>query len=263
MGDRYAAPVTIVDLARFLGIPLAVALAGVAVAAASHRLMRGRIDADTSKFLDGLAGGALAFVFFLLAFTVADGRERISSARSVVTEEAAVMHQLRRQLGPEAQQALEGYARSVIADEWESMGAVPPRRSYTTDAALAAFIGACAAAEGSPVAEDLIQLEGLRLQRLQLAHASSPAAFWAAIGFLMAIACVLYGAALAGKVRQLALALYLTGFGLVIALVLELERPFAGVVRITPASIADTIGMAELPARRTLDHRLLSATQAA
>lgn len=230
------------DIARFIGIPLGVAILGLAIAAGTHRALRGRLDSDTTRFVDGLAAGALAFVVFLLAFTVADGRERIAAARSVVTEEAAVILRVRRQADPAAQRALEGYVRSVVSDEWESMGGVSPDRSPKTDAALSALIGACSAVQGSSLSEDLIQLESLRLQRLRLKREGSPGAFWVVIGFLLVTACALLGASVSSRVRQLALALYLAAFGLVIALVLELERPFGGVVRVTPASIADAIG---------------------
>lgn len=229
------------DLVRFLALPAIVASAGLSAALVSFRIMRGRIDAEDAKFLDGLAGGVLAFSFFLLAFTVADGRERISAARAVVTEEASAMHVLRRQAGPEGRLALESYARSVVDDEWASMALGPPGPSPRSAAALDALRAACDSEDMPLVETGLARLETLRVQRLQLANSRSPTAFWVAIGFLLLCGCVLYGAALSSRTRRLALALYLSGLGVVIALVLELEKPFAGVVHVSPAVISDSI----------------------
>jgi len=230
------------DLVRFIGIPAAVALGGVVVSTLAWRLMRDRIDEGSARFMDDLARGTFAFVFFLLAFTVAEGRENMSRARAVVVEEASVLREMARQVGPEARASLDAYARSVVEDEWQTLGLRPPAASAESDDAFAKVIDACVARPSPAIDEDLARLEHLRAQRLQLAHAGSPPAFWAVISILMVAGCVLYGAAVSTPARRRALALYLAGFGLVIALVLELERPFAGLVRVTPEALQGVAG---------------------
>ena len=222
------------DLTRFIGIPAAVALGGVAVSTVAWRAMRLHVDEGSARFMDDLARGTFAFVFFLLAFTVAEGREHMSRARAVVVEEASVLRQMARQVEPAARSTLAAYARTVVEDEWRMLGLRPPESSSESDDAFAGVIDACLGGSLPAVEEDLARLEHLRAQRLQLAHAGSPPAFWAVIAFLMVAGCVFYGAAVTTPARRRALALYLVGFGLVIALVVELERPFAGTVRVSP-----------------------------
>lgn len=230
------------DLVRFIGVPAAVALGGACASTAAWRALHGRIDEGSARFMDDLARGTFAFVFFLLAFTVAEGRENMSRARAVVVEEASVLRQMSRQAEPGVRASLDAYARSVVEDEWQTLGLRPPTASGESDEAFAAVIDACVARPSPSTDADLARLEHLRAQRLQLAHAGSPPAFWAVICILMVAGCVLYGAVVGTPARRRALALYLAGFGLVIALVLELERPFAGLVRVTPEALEGVVG---------------------
>ena len=238
------------DFVRFVGIPAAVALGGVAVSTLAWRAMRDRIDEGSARFMDDLARGTFAFVFFLLAFTVAEGRENMSRARAVVVEEASVLRQIARQVGPEARASLDAYARSVVEDEWRTLGLRPPTASAESDDAFAAVIDACVARRSPAIDEDLARPEHQRAQRLQLAHAGSPPAYWAVISILMVAGCVLYGVVVSTPARRRALALYLAGFGLVIALVLELEHPFAGLVRVTPEALQGVLDARFVPTTR-------------
>ena len=229
------------DVMRFVGIPAFVALGGVAVSAMACRTMRGRVDSDSARFMDDLARGTFAFVFFLLAFTVSEGRESMSRARAVVVEESSVLRQMRRELPEGGRVVLDAYAQSVIEDEWPTLGLLPPERAPESDAAFRELIDVCTDHPERSVDANIARLEHLRAQRLQIAHAGSPPTFWAVIGVLMVAACTMYGAVVTTTARRRALGAYLAGFGLVIALVVELERPFAGLIRVRSDALADVV----------------------
>jgi hypothetical protein len=247
----------ILDLARFVGLPVAVAALGVAVSLAAGRVLRGRIDDDTARLMELLARGSFAFAIFLLALTVAGGRETMSRVRDEAADEASVLRTLRREFvaagGDRACIAnLDGYARSVAADDWPALGARTPKLSARTEEAWQAF-SECAVRGGTPATVAAVaRLEHLRAERLEWARWRSPAVFWVVIGFSLAVGCVMYARPDPSRVRGAVLGLYLTMFGLAIALILELERPFGGLVSVAPTQIeavlAEPAGNAPTPA---------------
>ena len=247
----------ILDLMRFVGLPLAVAAVGVAVSLAGGRVLRGRIDDDTARLMELLARGSFAFAIFLLALTVAGGRETMSRVRDEAADEASVLRTLRRELvvagsDPACIANLDGYARSVAVDDWPALGARTPMLSAGTDAAWKAF-SECALRGGTPARVAAVgRLEHLRAERPEWARWRSPAVFWVVIGFSLAVGCVMYARPDPSRARCAVLGLYLAMFGLAIALIVELERPFGGLVSVAPtpieAVLADSAGNAPTPA---------------
>lgn len=232
----------IADVLRFVGLPPVVAAAGVAVSLAAGRIMRGRIDDETARLMELLARGSFAFAIFLLALTVAGGRETMSRVRDEAAEEASVLRTLHHEFvvsaGDRACIAKLGdYARSIAADDWPALGARSPMPSTKTDAAWEAF-SECAVRGATPsTVAAVARLEHLRAERLEWARWRSPMVFWAVIGFALAVGCIMYARPNPRPARSMMLGLYLTMFGLAIALILELERPFGGLVSVAPTPI--------------------------
>ncbi len=232
------------------------ALAGMAVSAVSFRLFGRRLAVDYTDLVDSVEKSIFAFIVFLLALTLADVRSNFGKAGDSVIAEAFAIRQFSADLelepGPRAtleQAVLIAYAQAVIDDEWLTLGAPVPALSPVAGARLdelRALIRADAAAIGRTLQIDRVwlavgQLENNRQLRLQQATASAPAAFWVVSLLLIAIGAVMTGRAPLDWRRAVVLSGYFGALGVIVALILILDRPFRGDTRVSAEPIRAVI----------------------
>ena len=244
------------DPAIAAGLFVGVALAGIVVSALSYRVFGHHLAEHHSALVDSVEKSIFAFVIFVLALTLADVRSNFGRADDNVIAEAFAIRQLAQDLELQASSradreraALVAYAQAVVDVEWRTLAAAVP--SLATAARnpldeLRALVRADAAEAGRTTQIDRVwsgisSLENNRALRLREATASAPASFWAVTLVLMLIGTGMTGRARLDPRRMVVLAGYFGALGLVIALILILDRPFRGDTSVSAEPIREVI----------------------
>jgi len=263
-------PLASIDSWLLLNIPtfvlgIAIVAISIGVALGGLVLVRRSVELRSLESHHDVAGFVLAVVgvvyAVLLAFVVVVTWEQFEDARATADTEASLVGSLYRDSfaldtgGARLRVALEGYADSVVDDEWPEMSE-NQRESPRTDAALNSVWTAIRAAEpkgdGSTVFYDEAVsrlLDATQDRRTRLLHSgnSLPAPVWWVLIF-GAVICVAF-TYLFGVERFKAQAIIVGALagtiGLVLFLILALDLPFTGDVGVGPTAMEDVIG--ELP----------------
>lgn len=209
---------------------------------------------DTFKVLGPLAG-------LFLSFSLVQSIGQFRGADVNVTREATNIYQLDRSLAgapasaelTSARLALRAYVRSVVSDEWAALREGRDESPATVEAltrlqlaveALVARLPPDARAS-SDVDKNLDDIQDDRASRIGVAHGGLPGVMWWVLlllfALLFACAACLQGAA----ARHPLPILYVTGLGLLAALLFIFDRPFQGEVSISPAPIAKVLAQME------------------
>jgi hypothetical protein len=220
---------------------LLTAALGLAASILGWRVMRGFMSDDLFRLLEILARGTFSFLVFLLALTLTSVRENFVQAESVVAQESLELRQLLR--GPavsgELRAEVAAYARAVADREWPALSEATPRLSPEAGAALDRLRGTCAGDDLRAIA----RIEHLRESRLAHARAGAHAAFWMVMAIVLLVGSFMHGRSPPSRGQLVVLALYLSAFGLVFALIREFERPFSGWVAASPDPIRSVVEM--------------------
>ena len=226
----------------YLMFPIwAVAIAGLGLAAATvgWRVMAPMLDDPLVRLMEILSRGAFGFVIFLLALTLASVRENFLETESTIGREALELRQLVREIqsDPADPRAplVAAYAMATMDRDWPALASSRPSLAPEASAALAALRAECAGSQLAVVG----RIEDLREARLRHARSVAPTMFWTVIAAVLAIAAFLHGRTPQTRGQRIALGLYLSSFGLVIALIREFERPFWGWVQAGAEPIAE------------------------
>lgn len=232
------------------------ALAGIAVSALSYRLCGRHLATDYADVVGSVEKSIFAFIIFVLALTLAEVRNNFGKADDNVIAEAFAIRQLSQDLDLQPstrvareKAALVAYTQSVVDDEWRTLAAVAPALSPVAGARLdelRALVRVDAGDAGRTTQIDRVwsgvnTLDNHRHMRLREATASAPSAFWAVTLVLMLIGVVMTGTARLDRRRAIVLAGYFGALGLVIALILILDRPFRGQTSVAPDPIREVI----------------------
>lgn len=232
------------------------ALAGIGVSAASYRFFGRHLAGDHTELVDSVEKSIFAFIIFVLALTLAEVRSNFSkSDDNVVVEAFAIRHvvmdlELEPSSGAAKERAaLIAYAQAVVDDDWRTLADADPRLAPEATARLdelRALIRADAAANGRTTHIDRVwsainNLENYRQLRLQEATASAPTVFWRVTLLLMLTGAVMTGRARLDWRRAVILSGYFGALGLIIALILMLDRPFRGDTSVSAAPIRAVI----------------------
>lgn len=253
-------------LARATDLQIAVSLyalfgaLGIALSALSYQLLGKRLDDDHRDLAENIEKSIFAFSIFVLALTLTDVRSNFAKASDNVIAEAFTIRQLANDidLDVEGERARErntliGYAKAVVDDEWKTLAQAEPKLSLAAGAYLADLrahlreaivrYGRGPAVERARKAID--DLENQRHLRLQAATASSPVAFWVFTLILMLVGAVMTGRGPVEWRRALVLLQYFGALGLIVALILILDRPFRGETSVSSAPIRSVITQLE------------------
>jgi hypothetical protein len=236
------------DLAIVIGLFVLFAATGIAVSALSYRFVGRRLGVQYDELIDGVEKSVFAFIVFVLALTLADVRSNFAKAGDSVIQETFAVRQLAFDLelqpGVAARaerNALVSYLQAVVDDEWPGLGrsspALSPLASQRLDE-LRKLIRADAAGSGRTPQIDRVWtavggLENSRQLRMQEATASAPPMFWGVMLLLMLVGMVMSGRERIDGTRALVLTGYFGALGLVVALILILDRPFRGETSVT------------------------------
>lgn len=232
------------------------------IASLSRRLFfkNGNAGNDQHTKLAELVNGSfLAFTVFVLAMVLNDVRGNLGRADDAALREASTMARLDLELkvakvpkSLAARQALRAYAKTVVHDDWPSLGANDPGLSAESEAALLGLLESVdAVALNSPrsapaLKSQLDKLQDLRQGRLESATKSVARVFWWTIGAFLFGAMVMNGRHPLDPASVCLITLHIGSIGLVIALILVMDEPFRGQTSIAPDPISKAL--APLPA---------------
>lgn len=200
---------------------------------------------DTFKVLAPLAG---IFIIFCLVQSIGQFR----TAEAEIGREASTLYHLGRELtvapAGDAQRnalvALRTYVDHVVHDEWAVLRAGSDE-SLETEKALIALQHAAEALmvqlpadmHTDEIDKALDLIEDFRADRLEVADGGLPAIMWWVVVLLFAL--IFTGSAyMQGKAARHPLpVLYVTGLGLLAALLFIFDRPFQGEISLSPAPL--------------------------
>lgn len=241
----YDLPNWIVFLGLTTGLPAA-ALAG-------HRLWRRGFTLEYDPEAGGIAMGMLGVVAMilslLLAFCSVAVWEAYSAAESAVASEASVSGELVRDLavygGPaasEAREAVREYLRAVIAEEWPAMAeggcSEPTAHKFNAIFHKAAVINPGTAREEillTEVWDKTNELNVYRRARLSAAGGSVvPGALWATMALCVVFNFLLCYGLRVTRLNDFMLGIYAATLGILLFFIVEMDRPFAGSVSVSP-----------------------------
>lgn len=249
-------------LARATDLQIAIAMfaifsvVGVLLSAVSYQLVGKHLDDEHRDLAENIEKSIFAFSIFVLALTLTDVRSNFSKASDNVIAEAFTIRQLANDIDLDTgeQRARErdtllGYARMVVDDEWKTLAEAQPRLSPIATAYLADLRQLLREAierygrspEVERVRKTIDDLENQRQLRLQAATASSPVAFWVFTFILMVVGAIMTGRAPLEWRRAVVLFQYFGALGLIVALILILDRPFRGETSVSPQPIRSVI----------------------
>ncbi len=200
---------------------------------------------DTFKVLGPLAG---IFIIFCLVQSIG----QFHTAEAEISREAATIYHLGRELtvAPagalqhNALVALRDYVDHVVHDEWAALRA-GTNESPAADKALIQLQHAVEAlmaqlpadVHADEIDKALELIEDYRADRLEVADGGLPAVMWWVLALLFGLIFVgaLY---MQGKAARHPLpVLYVTGLGLLAALLFIFDRPFQGEISLSPAPL--------------------------
>jgi ABC-type multidrug transport system fused ATPase/permease subunit len=234
--------------ALVLGVCVAVSVGGRLAAVLLLPKKMPRLDTELASVLMTVTA---TFIGIMLAFSAVQVWEAFRQADQAVAAEAESAAQLYRDLrayGEEsrpARQALDGYARSVVVDEWPRMkkdGVMSPK---TADALVRVF-DAMASMEPVTPRQTVIYDTALtklnhvvehRRTRLLAAHTTLPALFWVVVLIGSAIIVAYTGTYPATPLNLLLITGLALSLGLIFVFIIDVQHPFDGWVAITPAEI--------------------------
>lgn len=239
---------------------LALLVTGLTVGASIAGLLavRRRFEASSLEEHQEVAGYILAVVSVvyavLLAFVVIAVWEDFEDAKADASSEAAavwLLFQDARMLGEEgdaARAATVAYATSVVDDEWPEMSR-HQREAAGTDRALEALWDTFSAAVASDAAGDVFddqtidrlhEASELRRTRIFNSRGGLPGALWAIL-LLGGAVCITFTYFFGAKnltVQVLMVGALASTIGLVLFLILALELPFTGGMRVGPGAMS-------------------------
>jgi len=235
-------------------------LAGIVLSALSYQLLGNRLDDEHRNLAENIEKSIFAFSIFVLALTLTDVRSNFAKASDNVINEAFTVRQLANDIDLDVDEerarernTLIGYAKAVVDDEWKTLSQAEPKLSPVAGAYLndlrtqlreaISRYGRTPAVERARKAID--DLENQRQLRLQEATASSPVAFWVFTLILMLVGAVMTGRGPLEWRRALVLLQYFGALGLIVALILILDRPFRGETSVSSAPIRLVIDQIE------------------
>lgn len=238
-------PNWIVFLGLTAGLPAA-ALAG-------HRLWRRAFtleyDPEGNEIAMGMLGVVAMILSLLLAFCSVSVWEAYSAAETAAASEASVSGELVRDLavygGPaavEAREAVRDYLRAVIADEWPAM--TEGARSESTAHKFNAIFHKAAVIDPRTPREEILlteiwdktnELNIYRRARLGAAGGSVvPGALWATMGLCIVLNFLLCYGLRVTRHNDFMLGIYAATLGILLFFIVEMDRPFAGSVTVSP-----------------------------
>ena len=238
---------TLPDLLIVAAFFLFFALLGLVVSGLGQKIL-GRVVAEPeTRLVDRTQRGLRAFLVFLLALTLNDVREKFVRMDAEAAREAGEIKQLHRILeidpSPLAAQErvlLREYSRLIAEDEWETLGAEPPKLSSRADKVLLELrqmVKSRAMSgkdlEGNGIWSGLNLLEDLRQGRLLQAQSSTAPLFWVVIGLMMFLECLMTTESKMNRRRKITLGGYYGSLGMIVGLILIFERPFCGSTRLS------------------------------
>ncbi|NCW27053.1 MAG: DUF4239 domain-containing protein [Verrucomicrobia bacterium] len=238
---------TLPDLLIVAAFFLFFALLGLVVSGLGQKIL-GRVVAEPeTRLVDRTQRGLRAFLVFLLALTLNDVREKFVRMDAEAAREAGEIKQLHRILeidpSPLAAQErvlLREYSRLIAEDEWETLGAEPPKLSSRADKVLLELRQMVKSramsgreVEGIDIWAGLNQLEDLRQGRLLKAQSSTAPLFWIVIVLMMFLECLMTTESKMNRRRKITLGGYYGSLGMIVGLILIFERPFCGSTRLS------------------------------
>ena len=236
------------------------AVAGILLSALSYHLLGKRLEDEHRDLAENIEKSIFAFSIFVLALTLTDVRSNFSKASDNVIAEAFTIRELASDIDLDSDQeraqeraTLIAYAKAVVNEEWKALAAAEPTLSPVASAYLADLRGHLQGAiarygrtAGVERARKAIgDLENQRQLRLQEATASSPIAFWIFTLTLMLVGAVMTGRGALEWRRTLVLFQYFGALGLIVALILILDRPFRGETSVSSKPIQMVIEQLE------------------
>jgi hypothetical protein len=230
-----------------------------AATAAVHWLTFARVTRRWAQSLTGVVApyaGSIALLFALLTgFLASDVWERERHAeRAVLAERDGLLaaHELSVAAGNVAgiQEALGGYVRAVVKDEWRRMaeGEGSPAAREALGALLRVVASpALTAQAGTTVqaglVDSILQVRRARDDRLLLSSDESDATKWASVLILALLTLVALGVVHLERPRaQLtALVIFAVAAAAALGLLAVRERPFAGANSVSPAPLEEVL----------------------
>lgn len=202
----------------------------------------------------------VASLAFLLAFLLVQAQGNLVGIEKLVAQEASLLNTLDRTLlrfGNDDLAALRPTVRelalTVVEDEWPQLGA--GERSAKAESLLNTLsrrirtTNATTMRQQSLFSEMVAQLDGFSDRREELIAAATtplPGLFWNTVGGLVVVLCGLALFVTPNPERILTMVGVITAAGLVMALVLITEAPFAGEPEIDPAPLLRVVKAMEI-----------------
>lgn len=217
------------------------------------RYRKRRSDAENEAPVGGMVGGTLGLLAFMLAFTFGLAASRFDDRRRVVLDEANAIGttylraaMLSEPMRTKSRDLLREYVNVRL--EATLAGRVDEAVSKSEQLHEHLWSQAVAAAEGdrSPITglfiQSLNEVIDLHAKRVMVGLRSRvPGAIWIALYLLaiLAMAAMGYQEGLAGTRRSLAGFALVLAFSLVLILIVDLDRPGEGMLRVSQQSMID------------------------
>jgi hypothetical protein len=197
-----------------------------------------------------MVGSTLGLLAFMLAFTFGMANTRNDARKQLVVEEAIAIRaaDLRAQLLPDPYRndiraLLSQYVAVRLA------GALNPRQikqaleqSETLHDLLWLRVAEMPPADRGPIAAAVVDVVGLHTKRVNAAiHNRIHISIWMALYGLIALAMgiVGYGAGISGRHSTIAVAALAVAFSLVLLLIVDLDRPQQGLIRVSQQAMIE------------------------
>jgi len=209
-----------------------------------------KYEKERNAPIDAMVGSTLGLLAFMLAFTFGMANTRNDARRQFVIDEAIAIRaaDLRAQLLPNPYRS---DIRALLLEyvDVRLEGASNPRqtrqalqRSEQLHEVLWLRVADVPASDRGPIAAAVVELIGLHAKRVNAAiHNRIHVSIWMALYGLIALGMgiVGYGAGISGRHSTVAVAALAVAFSVVLLLIVDLDRPQEGLIKVSQQAMVD------------------------
>lgn len=249
---QFNGPLDVLPLWGFFLAVLLLVLGAVDVGYRFGRYRRNRSENEKDAPVGSMAGATLGLLAFMLAFTFGLAASRFDVRRQVLLDEANAIETtyLRAGMLPERRDEIRGLLREYVDVRIKAVrtGNVAEGIRRSVDLHDRLWVHAVAVGERNPTSlvvslftESLNELINLHSKRIGVARYRIPLPIWGTLFIIavLSLATMGYHAGLVGTSRSIAQFAVGFAFSVVILLIADLDRPQAGMLKVSQQPLLD------------------------